>query len=179
MGITPLFDGAARNACLAAHRAITIMSFLDLSALEIDHVAHGVYISGWRATKYDTYLRSAGLTHVLKLYDSSPFWPTDFTVCDNALTDGELIPLDVLQRGVSFIQEHVSEDKTVLVQCGAGISRSSTFVLAYLLDRGYELPDAWKLLKEQHPPANPHPKMWESLIIHYGLSYDLKEVVSW
>ena len=45
----------------------------------------------------------------------------------------------MLQRGVSFICEQVDAGKQVLVVCGAGISRSLTFVLAYLLERGYEL----------------------------------------
>ena len=148
----------------------------SLSLLGIDHVAHGVCISGWRATQHTHSLREMGLTRVLKLYEASPYWPDDFTVCDNPLNDGELVPLALLQRGVYFIHEHVQAGDPVLVQCGAGISRSSTFVLAYLIDQGYPLPDAWKRLKEKHPQADPHPQMWQSLINHYGLPYKLKDI---
>jgi dual specificity phosphatase 12 len=147
-----------------------------LRVCDVDHVIHGVCISGWRATQHDQALRGMGLTRVLKLYEASPYWPDDFTVCENALDDGELVPLALLQRGVYFIREHVQAGDPVLVQCGAGISRSSTFVLAYLLDQGYDLSDAWKLLKDKHPQADPHPQMWQSLINHYGLPYQLKDI---
>lgn len=120
-----------------------------------------------------------GLTHVLKLYEDAPFWPDDFTVCDNALPDGVFLNLEQLERGVAFVKEQVDSDKTVLVQCGAGISRSSTFVLAYLVDRGYDLPEAWELLKAQHEQANPHPELWRSLISHYDLPYTLDDIADW
>ncbi len=145
----------------------------------IDHVAHGVYISGFRAIYSAQALREAGIRHVLKLYEDEPFWPTDFIVCDNALSDGEPIPQDKLRRGVDFVKEHIASEQSVLVQCGAGISRSSTFVLAYLLERGYELPEAWRMLKANHEEASPHPAMWESLIVYYNLPFDVKEVTAW
>jgi protein-tyrosine phosphatase len=147
-----------------------------------DHVIDGVYVGGARAIYHIPELRTAGIKHVLKLYfDETDWdqWPEDFVVCHNPLNDGEFIPLETLQRGVSFIKEHVAAGEPVLVMCGAGISRSSTFVLAYLLDSGYSLYDAWQLLRKQHPEAWPLPALWQSLIEHYHLPHRVEEVVGW
>ncbi|HLY27274.1 MAG TPA: dual specificity protein phosphatase [Aggregatilineales bacterium] len=145
----------------------------------IDHVAHGVYISGYRAIYSAQILREVGITHVLKLYEDGPYWPADFVVCDNPLPDGEPIPAEQLRQGVAFVREQVEAGRSVLVQCGAGISRSSTFVLAFLVDRGYDLKDAWQILKTNHSDANPHPALWYSLIAHYHLPYSTQDVAQW
>ncbi len=161
-----------------------------------DHVIDGVFIGGFRTTKQAAELREAGITRILKLYESGSWqenliarsgrpvckqtdWPEDFLVCDNVLQDGQPIPPEVLRRGVDFIKAQVAESKPVLVVCGAGISRSSTFVLAYLLERGYSLPDAYALLARQHHVADPHPEMWGSLFAYYNLKYDLEDVWDW
>lgn len=148
-------------------------------ALGIDHVVDQIYISGWRATQYGDYLRQAGITHVLKLYEGIPSFPPDFNVCENPVDDGEFLALEPLQRGVTFVLEQVDAGRPVLVMCGAGISRSSTFVLATLVQRGYDLRDAFFLLREKHLEATPHPYLWLSLITHYSLPYKLPEVLEW
>lgn len=147
--------------------------------LPVDHVTDGVYISGWRATLYPDYLRQAGITNVLKLFADIPYFPNDFNVLENALDDGEFVPLDAMKRGANFVVEHVDAGQRVLVMCGAGISRSSTFVLAYLLERGQDLRDAFVLLRKKHPVATPHPEMWRSLIAHYGLTYTVQDARAW
>jgi protein-tyrosine phosphatase len=142
-------------------------------------VAHDVYITGAHAVRRADELRTMGIVRVLKLYEDAPFWPEDFIVCDNALNDGEFVPFEKLRRGVDFVMEHNKTERPVLIQCGAGISRSSTFVLAFLLERGYDLHDAWKLLKRQHDRAMPHPEMWRSLLTHYKLPYTFDDVWKW
>jgi hypothetical protein len=148
-------------------------------ALGIDHIVDRIYISGWRATHYDGYLRQAGITHILKLYEGIPSFPADFDVCENPVEDGELIPADQLRRGVDFVIEQLEAGRPVLVMCGAGISRSATFVLAALVQRGYDLHDAFVLLRAKHNEATPHPNLWLSLIAYYGLPYKLPDVMEW
>ena len=67
----------------------------------------------------------------------------------------------------------------MLTVCGAGISRSSTFVLAYLLERGYVLPYAFYFLKRQHSGAEPHPALWETLFAYYHLNFTTSDVMNW
>ncbi|MBN2302899.1 MAG: dual specificity protein phosphatase family protein [Anaerolineae bacterium] len=148
-------------------------------ALPIDHITDGVYISGWRATQYADYLRQAEITNVLKLYRDIPHFPTDFNVLENAMDDGAFVPGELIKRGADFVVEQVDAGQRVLVMCGAGISRSSTFVLAYMVSRGHDLQEAFRLLRQKHPESTPHPQMWRSLIEHYQLSYTVKDALDW
>ncbi len=149
----------------------------------VDHVLDGVYIGGARAYDYISALRAAGINRVLKLYFDVPDlpeqWPGDFVVCYNPLHDGEPIDQECLRRGVAFVKEQVDAGRPALVMCAAGISRSSTFVLAYLVERGHDLHDAWQLLSEHHPQAGPLWQMWLSLLAYYMLPYSLEEVINW
>jgi hypothetical protein len=145
----------------------------------MDHVIDGVYISGWRATLMQDKLREANITHVLKLYESLPTFDPDFNVLDMPVEDGEPLIPELLKRGARFIVEQVDAGKPVLVMCGAGISRSATFVLAYMLERDHDLHDAYRLLHQNHPVAQPHPALWRSLIQYYDLNYTVDEAFDW
>jgi protein-tyrosine phosphatase len=147
--------------------------------IPVDHVVRGIHISGARATDHATELRRAEITHVLKLYEDIPYFPADFHTLQLAIDDGEPIPRETLKRGAAFVVEQVTAGRKVLVMCGAGISRSSTYVLASLLELGYQLPEAFQLLREQHRSASPHPVLWRSLLDHYGQLYSLAEVLDW
>ncbi len=150
---------------------------IDIPA--VNHVADGVYIGGAQAAACASPLRKAAITRVLKLYYGDPYWPPDFRVCENPFPDGEPISRRQLDYGVSFVQEQVLAGRKVLVCCGAGISRSATVVLGYLLTSGRQLPDAWYLLKRRHPDASPAFPLWESLFAAYDLPYSIRDVVEW
>jgi hypothetical protein len=148
-------------------------------ALGIDHVVDRLYISGWRATMYADYLRQAEITHVLKLYAGIPYFPDDFDVVELGIQNGDPVPPDAFDSGVLFVVGHLNAGRPVLVLCGAGINRSSTFVLASLVARGYDLHAAFTLLRQRHPQATPHPRLWESLIQHFHLPYTLDDALGW
>jgi protein-tyrosine phosphatase len=79
------------------------------------------------------------------------------------------VPLDggLFQRGLGFIRSHYQQ-RTSLIACGAGVSRSSTFAIAAIkeLERR-TLRDAYDVVKRQHPDAVPHPALWRSLCGFY------------
>lgn len=153
---------------------------LQRQTMAVDRVVEGLYIGGVAAVHHAAALREAGITHVLKLSTADQGWPDDFTVFDNALPDSEFVPLEQLRRGVAFIREQRQAGRNVLVACHAGVSRSSTFVLAYLLEAlGYDLREAWQHLHAQHPIAWPMPQMWESLLMHYHQPYTMADVREW
>jgi protein-tyrosine phosphatase len=145
----------------------------------LSHILDGIYIGKARVVYATDALRRAGLIHVLKLYEDAPHWPDDFVVCDNELPDGALIPPAKWQKGVGFLQACAAANQFVLSVCGAGQSRSVTFVLAYMLEQGWALPDAWQYLQQRHPDAQPNPYLWLSLIQQYHLPYHLADVLGW
>lgn len=150
-----------------------------LQLAHLDHVIDGVYIAGFRALYNLDTMKHQQILHVLKLYEYEPFWPKPFRVLELPIVDGEPLPPARLERGVHFIQRRVVHQERVLVQCGAGISRSATFVLAYLIERGMDLPEAYRFLQHHHPAAAPAPALWQSLIDYYGLAYNLYDVIEW
>ncbi len=146
----------------------------------VDQVVEGLYIGGGDAIPYAQALREARITRVLKLSPSEQAWPDDFLVFENGLDDNELVPPGCFERSAAFIREQREAGHNVLVACWAGVSRSSTFVLAYLVgELGYDLRDAWALLRARHPRAWPAPEMWTSLIAHFSLPYTLDDVKQW
>jgi len=61
-------------------------------------------------------------------------------VYDNGLVENLLLHLD---EGVDFIRAAVAAKGIILVHCNAGMSRSASFVIAYLIrELGYSFEDA-------------------------------------
>lgn len=148
----------------------------------LSEVLDGVFLAAGRVVYYVEDLRAKGITRVLKLYTSHPAsiqWPTDFDICDIPVTDGVPVPSAYLRQGIDFIRDSIAAQAPVVVVCSQGISRSPTFVLAYLLETGFDLPTAWRLVKEKFPTANPQPPMWQSLLLQYQLPYSMADVAQW
>lgn len=92
--------------------------------------------------------------------------------------DGEPLPLDLLRAGVAFIRREKAAGRTVLVACGAGISRSSTFALAALKEEeGLDLLAALYEVCRNHPFASPHPELWESLCSYYRENIPIRQML--
>ncbi len=82
--------------------------------------------------------------------------------------DGVPLSSEKLRQGVDFIRNEYEAGHTVLVACGAGISRSSAFTVAALKEiEGLTLLEAMKAVRDPHPMALPHPKIWDSLTDYY------------
>ena len=82
--------------------------------------------------------------------------------------DGVPLPGDLLRQGVDFVKAEKRRGHTVLIACGAGISRSVAFTVAVLKEEeGLGLLDAFRAVKQQHPVAMPHFALWESLCGYY------------
>lgn len=45
------------------------------------------------------------------------------------------VPLELLEKGVDFLEGHIDKGESCYVHCKAGISRSATLVIAYLLKK--------------------------------------------
>lgn len=144
-----------------------------------NQITDSLYIGGAQLTKVSDRIKEMGITSVLKLYESPPDWPPGFTVYNVPHPDGVQISAERMARHIKFITQEIEVGHKVLVVCGAGISRSSTAVLAYLVSTGMSLPDAYRLLKSRHPIANPNPALWQSLIRYFKLRYTPMDVFEW
>jgi hypothetical protein len=130
------------------------------------------------ATNADV-LHQLGITSIVKLYDAPPIWPSGFMLLDTPFEDGTMVASEVFQRSDQFIGEEIAVEHKVAVVCGAGISRSATVILSYLVSSGMPLHEAYLLVRSKHTYIEPHPKLWLSLIEHHRLGLSLQEVLAW
>lgn len=94
------------------------------------------------------------------------------------ITDGRPLPAGALKRGVEFVRSQKAEGKNVLVACGAGISRSSTFAIAALKEEeDLDLLQAFREVCLRHPTAMPHPDLWESVCAYYNVKISIQRML--
>ncbi|XP_063377839.1 probable dual specificity protein phosphatase DDB_G0283417 [Cydia fagiglandana] len=63
----------------------------------------------------------------------------------------------MLTECLPFIHDSVCRGENVLVHCNAGVSRTSTVAIAYLMQyKGMEFEEAYRLVKEKRPAIRPN-----------------------
>ena len=83
-----------------------------------------------------------------------------------------------IRQGIDFILEHKQKELRVLVACGAGINRSSSFCAAALKEaEGLSLLEAFKEVKRLHPQSMPHEPVWVSLCNYYNESVPYLDIM--
>ena len=130
----------------------------ELDAISV--VVRGkLYLSNWRAAEDQTRRRHLGITHIAavgaEFFDEVEergivYWKK--RINDDEAAEGEMAAS--LREGATFIEKAVVSGGRVLVHCAAGISRSATCVLAYLvLHGGHSLFDAFGVVLAERRPV--------------------------
>lgn len=127
-----------------------------------------VWIGGYRAAADPAFARRAGITHVVKLFaDGAPGPDGPCPVVRHpgvryfvaAAVDSP--DYDIRRDAVAalrFLRAAAAGGGRVLVHCHAGISRSATVVLLYLMTRyGCRLDAALQALRAVRPVVRPNP----------------------
>lgn len=99
--------------------------------------------------------------------------PSGITTLCLPIEDGELLDERTLRHGVDFVLAQRAVGQHVLIACGAGISRSTTFAIAALKEaEGLSLLTAAREVRRAHPDGLPHVALWSSLCLHYQEPHD-------
>ena len=125
-----------------------------------------LYIGKYRETRNLSLLSRVKIDAALQLAElvEQPGIETLYLAVD----DGVALSTELLQQGIAFIIANKDQGKRVLVSCGAGISRSTSFALAALKEvEELDLLEALQEVKRRHPDAMPHPALWQSLCEYY------------
>ncbi|MFT3896016.1 MAG: dual specificity protein phosphatase [Anaerolineales bacterium] len=132
----------------------------------MDQIRPWLYIGGVRDTLNLSYLSFKSIGAMLQL--AAKVEQPGITSLYLPVEDFEPLRFDLLEKGVSFAREQKKLGCHILVACGAGINRSSSFCTAILKEEeNLGLFDAFKEVKQQHPEAIPHEPVWESLCRYY------------
>ncbi len=122
---------------------------LDPRSTNLDWVAEGIAIGGLRDVFDFQRLEAEGVEALLQLHDGAGEhydFPLPIEVLRLEVRDREALPPRLLSQGVKFIRRQRLAGRRVLVACGAGMSRSPTFVAAYLYEEGMDFSDAIRQL---------------------------------
>lgn len=133
----------------------------------MDQIRPWLFIGKFRETLFLDTLRSKSIQAMLNLAEKVE--QPDIESLYLPVEDFAPLKFDLLKQGVSFIREQKELGNRVLVTCGAGINRSSSFCTAALKEEeGLSVFDAFKEVKSKHPQSMPHEPVWISLCNYYN-----------
>eukprot|EP01099_Mayorella_cantabrigiensis_P001454 TRINITY_DN1638_c0_g2_i1.p1 TRINITY_DN1638_c0_g2~~TRINITY_DN1638_c0_g2_i1.p1 ORF type:complete len:201 (-),score=51.97 TRINITY_DN1638_c0_g2_i1:273-875(-) len=145
---------------VSLHRCETfnkILSFLYLGSEEV-------------ATEEGN-LESLGASYILNATnEENPLFPNGQRPNYHYLSLGPLLDWEEekidahFDKSYAFIEEAKKNDQNVLVYSGAGVSRGSTIVIAYLIKSGHSLREAYELVKKKRPIIEPNEGFAKQLI---------------
>lgn len=120
-----------------------------------------LYLSGILPIFYNgPYLKKYGITHVISITEfkkPSIFEMENFTTLHIQLNDNKYSNIyKYFYSTNTFIEDCLSKGGKILIHCIAGISRSTTIVVAYLLYKGIPLPNAITHVKTRRSIINPN-----------------------
>ena len=126
----------------------------------MSQISKELFIGNLYDAKDFNLLKKKGITHILcAAGELKPNFPNEFEYLTlNGASDHEDYNLSKdFDRAADFINKGVKQGGKVLVHCAAGISRSTSCMMAYLMKhRGMKLLDAYKLCKSGRAIVNPN-----------------------
>lgn len=125
----------------------------------ISEIIPNLFISSYLEAHQFHLLKQSGITHIINLSSYKNPFPEDFVYKRIIIDD---VPHAQLNRWFIetsfFIEQTLKHNGAVLVHCDAGVSRSVTVVLAFLI-MNFEIPLALALqmVRNKRYVANPNP----------------------
>jgi len=133
----------------------------------MDQIRPWLFIGSIRDTLNNNYLAYKSIQAMLQL--AAKVEQPGITSLYLPVEDFAPLQFELLKKGVAFIREQKRLDHRILVACGAGINRSSSFCTAAVKEEeGLSLFEAFKEVKRKHPESMPHEPVWESLCEYYN-----------
>ena len=136
----------------------------------VDQILPRLFIGNSSSAKDLSFLSSSGISRILscgsEFKSGSTFPDIERVVLD--IQDNEWLEGRTeaeFDRGVQQLRTWMDGGETVLVHCKAGVSRSVTTVLLYLMGMGWTLSDAFAVVHSGRPRAYPYAMYWRLLLM--------------
>lgn len=125
----------------------------------MSQITPNLYIGSATEATNRAWLKSRGITHIVNMaIEHKNYFPRYFRYFRGDLYDHpnqSLIP--TIQEGLRFIRDAIGKGGIVFVHCHAGISRSSSMVLYYLMKTyRWSLCQSLLYMKKLHPRTSPN-----------------------
>jgi len=133
----------------------------------MDQIRPWLFIGKYRETRNFPLLSTHGISAMLLLAELVEH--DGISSYYLAVEDGEPLSRDLIQAGIDFVVTKKEQGDTILIACGAGISRSTAYAIVALKEiEELSLVDAFQVVKNAHPEAMPHPALWNSLCDYFN-----------
>jgi protein-tyrosine phosphatase len=138
----------------------SVVPIFVLTEFTIQKVAHNIYLGGYLAACDKRLLDRERISHVLKMFNAEDDGYIYHDGIKYMVVDASDIPgydmYSHMDSCVDYIRDSVGAGN-ILVHCHAGISRSSTMVIAYLMrEKGMSFVDAFAAVKKIRPQVQPN-----------------------
>lgn len=126
--------------------------------LQMAELRKGLFVSSQDPAADKSLLFKHGVTHILNVAGLQNFFPNDFEYKSLMLFDTPEVQIrDVFEECFNFIDTALCNGGNVLVHCNAGVSRSVTIVLAYVMEKEkIGLSQVLNELKKIRPQVKPN-----------------------
>ena len=122
-------------------------------------ITKNLYIGSYIEATNSQWLAFHGITHIVNMStEHRNYFPRRFRYFRGDLYDHPMQSLEkTLKVGFLFIRNAIAQGGTVFVHCHAGVSRSSSMVLYYLMKTyGWSLDSSVAYMRRTHPRTNPN-----------------------
>jgi len=130
-------------------------------------ITEGLYLGDYRNATSKSWLAKHNISHVVNCAkEHQEYFPDRLVYLSLHLDDSEeQVIYHVLEQSYQFIKEALEKGGSVLVHCHAGISRSASIVIYYLMKMsGNEYDRIYFFVKHKRPQVNPNPGFVKQLI---------------
>ncbi|KAJ6232259.1 dual specificity protein phosphatase -related [Anaeramoeba flamelloides] len=147
----------------------------------IDKIDEGLYLGNKVGSSHKEFLEENGITHILNVCYEPCKFEKDYTYLHIPYYDSpHAFMLENFQKFYAFISEALSEkNNNVFVHCAAGVSRSGTVVVSYLMkSRNWGFETAFNYVKTKRSVVQPKVFFQRQLNLWKDLNYELEGTTS-
>lgn len=152
---------------LSAHKRLPVTavqagasSSLSEGEFDANEITEGIYLGGLSAALSDEFLLQNQISVVIGVGEQCASGESNDRVQRHLLfrcPDCSDAPIETcFEDAFKLIDDALVQEKNVLIHCSRGISRSASVLIAYYMNKGYSLSDAWRLVEEKRKIIEPN-----------------------
>ena len=125
----------------------------------MNKISEKLYLGNVKAASDLRQLKNNGISHILQVAAGiQPFFPNDFKYKVLNVQDQSTQSLiRHFPASIAFIKDAIDKGSGVLVHCYAGVSRSATIVIAYLMqEKNMNFDEAFQFASKRRPLIFPN-----------------------
>ena len=134
----------------------------------MDKITDRIFIGCYTAAQNLDFGNRHSITHVLNCTPDPHRGLSDLKVRQLNIHDGNEVTPENIRFAIDCIEEAVHNGGRILVHCHAGISRSTSMVLAFFMHNGFSWDEALEIVRRARPQAWPHPAIERSIKKFFG-----------